>query len=281
MSHASIREFTRADIEFATAQTDREGWHSTAASFEMCLRHDPDGCFIAEVAGTRAGMVSTTQYVEAAWIGRLIVSPEFRRRGVGRDLMIRAMQHLARFGVRTIRLEADPPGVNLYRSLGFVDEFESLRFCGRADRGPADAAVDTMTEDDLDEVAAFDAEHFGDDRSRLLRLLLPQAIAARSLRSGGSVRGYALLMPSRKGARIGPWVAVDESTARTLLQAVLAGPIKGTVSVGFPGVNQSAVAMLESFGFLASASCCRMVHGPRWAVGLPERVYGIASGAMG
>ena len=73
-----IRSFTSDDIEFALAQTAREGWHATAEQFELALVHDSDGCFMAESAGAPVGMITTTCYAVSAWIGNLIVVPDYR-----------------------------------------------------------------------------------------------------------------------------------------------------------------------------------------------------------
>jgi hypothetical protein len=192
-----------------------------------------------------------------------------------------AMEHLAGRGVQTIRLEADPLGVQLYRRLGFADEYESLRFVrpARQQRGHNDA--ERVARTDLPEVAAFDAEHFGDERPRLLELLFGQAEAAYCARARSRMRGFVLVLPARRGVRVGPWVAGDEQTARTLLEAVLTDTANGPVLVGAPALNKSAVALLESLGFSRSPSCRRMIRGPVIGAGRPHNIYGIANGAMG
>ena len=278
---ASIRRFNQDDVEFALAQTEGEGWDPTAEFFETCLAHDPDGCFIAEAGAQRVGMVTTTRYGCTAWIGNLIVPAECRRQGLGRRLMSHAMAHLSRLGVRTLRLEADPPGVALYRRLGFVDEFESLRFGHSGWRGPRQGEAKPITRADLPAVAAFDAEHFGDDRARLLTLLFQRAKAAYGLHKGGQMRGYALAAPSRIGIRIGPWLAVDCRAAETLLLSILADWPDTGVILGVPGPNSEATALLESYGFKRLPPSCRMIHGRRAAAGCPESIFAIANGALG
>ena len=56
-----IRQFCDWDIDFAVAQTIREGWDNTVSTFRVCLSHDPEGCFIAETDGQRVGMITTTR----------------------------------------------------------------------------------------------------------------------------------------------------------------------------------------------------------------------------
>jgi ribosomal protein S18 acetylase RimI-like enzyme len=281
MSVCRIRPFGRRDIRFAVTQTEREGWDSTPASFELCLEHDPAGCFIAVADDEPVGMVTTTRYARTAWIGHLIVSPEHRVRGIGRALMERAMAHLTDQGVATIRLEADPPGMHLYRQLGFVEEFESLRFrlreAGRRKRGP----IEPIEAGGLVQTAAFDRDHFGDDRSRLLGLLSDRADAALEGREAGRLTGYVFAVPGRGVTRLGPWVAVDGDCAQTLLRSVVAELPGRTFGVGAPAANRDAQHLFRSHGFERLKSSVRMVYGEPAGAGRPRCLYGIANGAMG
>ena len=104
-----LRKFETDDIEFALSQTRRESWDTPPGFFEVCLAHDPHGCFIAEVDGRRAGMVTTTCYAHSAWIGNLIVVPDCRQQGVGNRLMVHALDHLDTSGVRTVRTVSTMP----------------------------------------------------------------------------------------------------------------------------------------------------------------------------
>jgi ribosomal protein S18 acetylase RimI-like enzyme len=226
-------------------------------------------------------MVTTTRYARTAWIGHLIVSPEHRMHGIGRALMERAMAHLADQGVATIRLEADPPGMHLYRQLGFAEEFESLRFrlsqAGGCERGP----IEPIEAGDLDRVAAFDRELFGDDRSRLLRLMFAQADAALQCREAGRLSGCIFAVPGRGVTRLGPWVAVGRDVAGTLLRSVFAELPGRTFGVGVPADNQDAQLLFRSHGFEQHKSSVRMVYGEPTGAGRPQCLYGIANGAMG
>jgi ribosomal protein S18 acetylase RimI-like enzyme len=277
----SIRTFTRNDIEFALAQTAREGWDSTAEHFETCVAHEPDGCYVAQTGGRRVGMITTIRYGRTGWIGNLIVPPDCRRRGIGADLMAKAMNHLSSPELHTLRLEADPLGIGLYRRLGFVDEFESLRFQLPPGRSAAASVADRITQADLPAIAACDAEYFGDRRDRLLALLFQRSLGAYVVRGGGEVRGYILAFPSSLGLRIGPWIAADLEIARTLLESMLAERPDAAVILGVPCRNRSAIRLLESYGFSPRPSSLRMVYGLRGATGRPENVFAIANGAMG
>lgn len=156
-----VRALAPGDFGFCLAQSEREGWDTTVATLAMHRAHDPDGCFIGEVEGQPAGMVTTTRYHLTGWIGNLLVPPKRRGLGIGTLLMKRAIAHLERDGAATIRLEADPMGINIYRRLGFVDEFESPRFRREPRFAPEPAACAEMSEAELAELEAFDARRKG------------------------------------------------------------------------------------------------------------------------
>lgn len=276
-----MRAFEESDIEFAVAQTSREGWDPTANSFRTWLAHDPDGCFIAESDGRRVGMVTTTCFAQSGWIGNVIVPPEFRSRGIGRRLLNQAMEHLAGCGIRTLRLEADPPGLKLYRSLGFVDEYESLRFEIKGPYESCDPTAERIGRDELPEVFALDAEHFGDDRSRLLGMMFDDAESAYWVRTGDRLRGYAFVVPSRSGLQVGPGVAADRQAADAILQTILANAGDTMVHLGIPASSCDTIASLEARGFRRDAPVLRMVHGQEIAGGRPEYIFAIAGGATG
>jgi ribosomal protein S18 acetylase RimI-like enzyme len=231
------------------------------------------------------------------------------------------MEHLHASGIRTIRLEADPPGVPLYRRLGFAEEFESPRFyrpdssgrmpvhagwmepppeadgtehrprteSGRVERQRRHTAAEHGSRHDtarlgpaeLAAVAAFDGERFGDPRGRLLQLLFEQARATYVIRVQGQVAGYAFAWPSSQGVRIGPWIAADDETAQALLRAILADWPGTGIILGVPSRNPRVPELLAPHGFERVACCLRMVHGPAAGEGRPEEVFAIANGAMG
>ncbi len=278
----TLRPFEPRDVDFAVEQCIREGWTVSPSWFRLYLEHDPAGCLVAEAEGRVAGMVTTACYAESGWVGNLIVSPEHRRGGLGTRLMRAALELLERRGISTVRLEADPPGMGIYRRLGFVSEVESLRF---QRRGPqprvVPEAAETLGEESLPEVAAFDRPRFGDDRGRMLALLLADAEAAFQLRREGALAGYAMLRATASGLVIGPWVAVDRTAAAALLGAALARCGDADVTLGLPAACSNGQQLLAEHSFTATPSSFRMVRGEVAVRGEPASVYAIASGAIG
>lgn len=279
-----IRPMSAADIEFALEQTAREGWQIAAGGFQMHLEHDADGCFIAEVEGRPIGMITSTRYGGSAFVGNLIVVPDCRRMGIGRILMYHTMQGLGDGGVSAVRLEADPPGVPLYRELGFTDVFDSLRFhCEEPAPVSSNHSIQVrpLVGDDLAEAGDLDRRGFGDDRTGLLASLAGRSPAPFVATGDGVLIGYIVPQLLPDAVRLGPWVAENAEVAEALLDAVLREVRARRYEVGLPGVNTAGVALLERRGFLAGGSCLRMIRGNRRYDGNPESIFGIAGGDRG
>ncbi|MBP1621192.1 MAG: GCN5-related N-acetyltransferase [Acidobacteria bacterium] len=267
-----IRRLGAGDLDFAVAQSEREGWTTSRAWFEALLAHDGDGGFVAEVDGRRVGLATTTRYAQSGWIGNLIVLPAHRGGGLGSRLFERCLDRLRATGLATIRLEADPPGVNIYRRFGFADEFTSLRF-RRAGPAPEGArGVVRLDAAALPAIARCDAIAFGDDRARFLGLLHGRAEAAFGVPAGDGVGGYAL---------VGPLVADDPGIAERLLHACLAVADGRLVTIDIPGPNRAAVTLVRALGFEETAPSLRMILGVRHAGGDLERNVALATGATG
>src|SRR5207244_5594839 len=108
---------------------DLAGWNQTEADWERFLDACPDGCFVAETAGRVVGTSTTIVYEgRFAWIGMVLVDPEFRRRGIGAALLDRALEHLDSARVPAAKLDATPEGRPAYEPRGFVAELEIERW---------------------------------------------------------------------------------------------------------------------------------------------------------
>src|SRR5688500_17823494 len=124
-----LRPLTREDLSFADSLRALAGWNQTLADWERFLALEPDGCFLAEWQGVSAGTATTTVYgAELAWIGMVLVHPEYRRRGIGQALLERCIEYLSKRGVRCIKLDATPEGKRVYANLGFQDEWTLTRW---------------------------------------------------------------------------------------------------------------------------------------------------------
>jgi ribosomal protein S18 acetylase RimI-like enzyme len=276
-----IRLLVPTDLDFAVAQSEREGWTTSRVWFESLLAHDPDGCFIAEAGGEPVGLATTTRFAVTGWIGNLIVVPAHRRGGLGSRLFARCLETLRAAGAATVRLEADPPGVNIYRRFGFVDEFTSLRFRRGGGGAGVPARVASLGAAALPEIARCDLPAFGDDRSRFLGLLLERADAAFGVPAADGLAGYALVIPTLGGVHVGPLVADELAVAADLLAACLAAAAGRAVTVDVPEPNREGGTLVRAHDFEQTAPCLRMVWGVQQAGGDAARNFALATGATG
>lgn len=283
---SKIRITKEVDFDFALYLTHGEGWKDIRSDFERFLAYEPAGCFIAEDTGKAAGMVTTISYGSLGWIGCLIVEPKRRGKGIGTALMEAAIGYLEDKGVQTIRLDADPPGMPLYRRFGFVEEGHSLRFQGVGRRYDLGDGIESMVESHLDEVCDLDARAFGADRSRVLRRLFKDSprfcfVACRR----GHVIAYVMGRLRASGGWIGPWVcSTDElglDQPEFLLQAALNGLSDQSVEIGVLAANGPGLQLLKRYGFQERPGCVRMRWGDDRHHGHQKSVYGIAAAATG
>jgi len=264
-------------MEMVTA----EGWAAHPSWFRQYVEHDSEGGLVAEVDGARAGMVTTIRHAETGWVGNVLVRAEQRRRGLGTRLTRAAVESLERAGLTSIWLEADPDGLGIYKRLGFVDVLTSARFRREAAAAStSQAEPSTWTGKDLDLVADFDRERFGDGRRRLLALMLRGAVSAYKLRRDGRLVGYLMVRPTLDGVQLGPWIADEAAVAEELLLLALKRH-RGTFRVGLPQSNSDGCKLLRRYGFVETDPSYRMVRGERKGQGRLGTVFGIASGAVG
>src|SRR5690348_4685599 len=113
---------TLADIPAGMRLKEQAGWNQLEADWRRLLDWQPDGCFLAELDGAPVGTVTTCRLGAVAWVAMMLVEAGQRRRGIGRALMVHALDDLDARGVRTVRLDATPLGRPLYETLGFVVE---------------------------------------------------------------------------------------------------------------------------------------------------------------
>ncbi|MDH5483433.1 MAG: GNAT family N-acetyltransferase [Candidatus Bathyarchaeota archaeon] len=286
MEHFAIRQFKEKDINFAHEMNATEHWGDTKSDIERMFNYEPKGCFIAEARNKPAGHIFSISYGRVGWIGFLIVEAEYRRKGIGTLLMKKAINYLLNLGVETIKLEAVPAIAGLYRKLGFVDEYGSLRLSGKKRKNTAESnpSATFLKKENMKEVVRFDAEYFGADRTKVLTSLYrdnPRLCFGSHV--GSKIAGYVMCRGLQDGYRIGPWVCSPENpeAAKELLtKCIDVFEHDARLYVGVPAVNEGAVEILREFGFVQYSESIRMRFGKKlendcvngiFAIGGPEK----------
>ena len=272
-----IRKLTGTDLAFADSIRDAVGWNQTLADWKRFLAYQPDGCFVAEWEGAPAGTVTTTSYgKELAWIGMVIVHLDFRRRGIATALVKAAIEYLRDCGVRCIKLDATPDGVEVYERLGFQAEYDLSRWEG---------TLEALKKDYSDKVLSlpmdFDSEAFGVDRSDWLAALAKDAQTIRLvIDSNGKPSAYGMIRTGSRANYLGPICAADKATGRAVAESLLSS-LEGFTFWDIPEANTTATELAESFGFKRLRHLLRMWMGDECIRGIPELQFALGDPGTG
>ncbi len=272
---------TPADIPAGMRLKEIAGWNQTSEDWVRFLEFSPDGCFLAECENRVAGTATTIIYENRfAWIGMILVDPEFRRRGIGRALLEKAVAHLEAEAVPCIKLDATPAGKILYQRLGFEAEYEIERWVLKRDTGNARPVQ--RPSQDPGAALAMDREIFGADRTALLRSIAgtaPELLVLAPQDKG--LAGYAFGRSGSLADHLGPWIARDAVAARQLLADFLERSQRDTIFVDVLTNNSWARALLNQRGFEFSRPLTRMHRGANIYPGQPDLVCAILGPEFG
>lgn len=276
---ALLRPLTRSDLDFAHGLSRLAGWNQTPRDWERFLSLGPEGCFLAEKDGQPAGTATTTSYGSAlAWIGMVLVHPDFRRQGIGTTLLEGAIHHLREEkGIACVRLDATPEGRPLYEGLGFRAEWGLRRWVREATGElfhPETQATGELSEIHL----ALDRAVFGADRKELL-----QSLAVGSIRSHFSADGsFGFCREGERASYLGPVTAAStESGLELARELVNAAPTDRPLFWDLPDPNTEATALAERLGFQPARVLTRMWLGEAALPCDPMRMFGIAEPGLG
>ena len=276
-----LRTMTTDDIPAGMRLKALAGWNQTRGDWQCFLESSPRGCFAAEVDGKVVGTAATIVYEgRFAWIGMVLVDPEFRGRGIGTRLLERAVEHLDTIGVRTMKLDATPAGRPIYQKLGFKDEYEIERWLLKRSAPEAQPATEPQAVSEA--VLQLDREIFGADRNLLLRALAAEnPDFALVTERNGEIAGYTFGRRGTLADHLGPWMARDEKTAAALLDEFLENSRRDAVFVDALKDQRFVAEMLLARGFKVSRLLTRMVRGPNTFPGLPDLLCAILGPEFG
>ncbi len=264
-----ISSFTPDDIHPFLALARDEGWISTRRELAFLLERSPDGCLVCHEEGKSVGFVTAVRYGLSGWIGNLLVAAGVRGRGIGTALFRQAMEILQSSGVRTVWLTASTYGRPIYERNGFR-LCDQVRRWERSGETQATAAAPVQIQPDWQQI---DYLGWGDTRNELLDYAVANGTAV------GAEQGFLVLQRIGGSQQIGPFGALNSSTAEQLLEQALVKT--GRVLLDVPLSNRPASRLLTSRGFTVSSEVDLMYAGQPPAYH-PEHIFGLASmGSMG
>lgn len=232
----------RGDIADALLLSDEAGWNQVAADWAVFVAHGR--CLGCWVEGRLVASAAILPFGEVCgWISMVLVTADWRRRGLASFLMSRCIEAMRADG-RIALLDATPAGALVYAQLGFRTSCAMARWRGIGRGGSADRTWPVPKPADL---IARDGQAFGGDRGFLLRdiLLRPGSAAL------GDGRSFVVLRQGRHATQIGPLVADTAAAARDLLDAALAittGPV--IIDVLDAGASLHSLLAARGFGIV-------------------------------
>jgi GNAT superfamily N-acetyltransferase len=279
---SKVRLLTTADIEAVLALQRPEGWNQSERDWRRLLQLEPSGCFGAEVDRHLIATVTTTTYGGLAWIGMMLVAPEHRRRGIGKQLIVTALDHLHAAGIPVIKLDATPAGRPLYEMLGFVGEGLIERWEAVANKTAAEWNR-SLPAETRKQIFAFDRSVFGADRGHLLDALIEDSAVTPQvlMTTKGRLQGYAFARRGLAASYVGPIIAEDEATALELLDRMLSQLHGEKVYLDFHpgcGANRGTLIARE---FVKQRDLLRMHYGSRQVTPTSTLVFAIAGPEIG
>ncbi|MFC1800148.1 GNAT family N-acetyltransferase [Candidatus Eisenbacteria bacterium] len=170
------------------------------------------GHFIgAELEGRMVGYGALVVYERLGWIAFMGTEPAHQGRGIGSRMLTELMDIARTRGIKSLRLEATNAGARLYMKHGFTEEYPGRRLEIPARCAPPGepASPVRLAEELQDWCLTMDRRAFGEDRSKLLNLVLKDG--GKLLLAGED--GFGLL----HGRKLGPLVATGLEAARSIL----------------------------------------------------------------
>jgi ribosomal protein S18 acetylase RimI-like enzyme len=282
----ALEVLAQAASSEAVALSEEAGWNQNAADWRFLIS-----------VGTAYGLRNKTGRLTAtalflpyggafAWIGMVLVSADFQRRGIATGLMRRCLSEITDRGL-VAGLDATSTGREVYRRLGFEDVYGLQRYQS-AESGwatpvalPDGVIIRNMTATDLPVVAELDRACFGGERTALLENLLGRRPGDAWMVIGGDTPlGFVLAREGRQNHHVGPLVAADETIALALLERAL-NRAEGPVCIDVADRHETLTAWLGTRGFTGQRSFTRMLMDRSAPLDDPERVFAIAGPELG
>jgi len=287
-SPAGLRQVDLAPAEAADglALSTRIGWNQALPDWRYMLAAG-EGVGLRAADDTLVASAVALPYGRFSWICMVLVDSDYRRQGLATRLMDAAVARQEAAG-RVPGLDATPDGREVYRRIGFEEDYRSGRYRAEqvsldtvAPPGLSGVTIRPLQESNLPAISAMDGAVFGGDRSALLAHLLGRVPGApHGAWRGDALVGYVFARDGREAHQIGPLVADSPAVAIALARAALSG-IEGPVYLDAPEAQTEFLDWLAAVGFVRQRPFFRMYRGRSKGFDEPARIFAIAGPELG
>jgi len=277
-----IRKMNTDDISLGMRLKSFAGWNQVEEDWDMFLGAGGEN-FVASLDGKDVGTVTSVPFSNHfSWIGMVLVDPSARRKGVGKTLLNKSIEESLQNG--PVRLDATADGYELYKTLGFIREYELVRMVRRSrpfERETMDSCSQ-LNIDDLPDVIRYDTTIFGANRRFILNsLLIRNPEYAIFIPGQEYIEGYCMGRSGSHYEQIGPVIAETEAIARDLIVTSLIKCAQSDVVVDAFVDKSEWISFLEDIGFTRQRTFIRMCLGDLKYPGITDKQFAIAGPEIG
>jgi len=257
-----VRQLVESDLDACMALKDAAGWNQVVADWRLTMALNPQGCFGAVQNGRLVGTAVVVEYgKQLSWIGMVLVDPQYRGRGIGRQLMEQAIRR-GKSRTRVVMLDAAAMGRPLYEKLGFKECGSLTRMTGKGGHGAMSTDIRSIRTSDMPAIARLDRAVFGCNRLPLLDALRRRKPEfALVLRNKGGIAGFCFGRDGSGSVQVGPIVARTPEDAMAMVDHAIAMAGGSTVAVDIIGAQPVLTGFLAQRGFNIQRSFTRMYLG--------------------
>ncbi|HUT82056.1 MAG TPA: GNAT family N-acetyltransferase [Candidatus Bathyarchaeia archaeon] len=290
------------DLEGIFKIIDMTGWGETYEDISRVI-NNPSNRYITVFNPKTFEFTGITLMVlngRIGFIGHVIVIPEYRKMGIGEELMKEAINYMKFHGCTTIKLDAVEKAISLYERVGFKFEINSLRYLKELN-DPKDIddllkicssvkqenPVQNATGDDLAQIFEVDNKIFEGNREDFLFALFDDFpnLAFISRDSTDELVGY-LFGTFRNGmVKLRAGICDSFSTAIHLINAALTAckNLKGlkSIKIGITENSTYGIQVMEKLGFEKIGQSYRMYWGKETEATKNPMIFAIGDPAKG
>jgi GNAT superfamily N-acetyltransferase len=227
---------------------------------------------VAKLNGKVAGIGNLILNENVAWLGHIIVNPEYRKKGIGLKMTEHLMEYAQSKGLESLLLVATAIGEPLYRKLGFENDSSYIFYTGgKPFEAHSNAQIKKINESDLPEVLKLDFKITGEKRKTFFKRYVQTGFVHLD-HTSQQIDGFYL-------PEMGTGLIIAENEKAGLALLKFRNQKKHDITV-VPAENKMARNLLLKNGYKEELIIPRMVFGRRvpWQ---EEKIYSRATGYSG
>jgi hypothetical protein len=213
----------------------------------------------------------------------VLVDKQMRGKGIGRMLMTDIINRLDH--IESIKLDATPAGLPLYRKLGFNEEYSLYRMTNTSFSITPECNLDNcekINKTNISNILQSDRVIFGSDRSVLLSYLLEnKPESSYTISRNGKTEAYIFGRTGMKYSYLGPACGVTADAVKEIVAQVLFANSGGPMALDIHEDKNDFIRWLEGYGFQIQRSFTRMYLKSNKYPGKPELQYLISGPEFG